>query len=289
MAAADKRVDEPSATDTPGRELAFARERMSLSLEEISRRTKIAMIYLLAIENDDIEKLPGHFYARSFLRAYAREVHRDPETIVQRFGIANEHVEREQLRDELLHLHTPVDVDDRRIARRLQLIGLAILVSGSFYVASGRPIHLPLLRLPTAAKTAAPAQPPSEAAVVIPTSGTTNAPSPEPEAKPKPAQSALSLNIDVHSDDECWLTATADGQRVIYRLLDAGEDVRIEAHEEIVLRVGDAASMTFSINGAAARSLGKAGEAVTIRVTPENYREFLTSQTSTERTHAGTS
>jgi cytoskeleton protein RodZ len=286
MAAADKRFDELSATDTPGRELAFARERLSMSLEEVSRRTKIAMIYLLAIENDDIEKLPGHFYARSFLRAYAREVHRDPEDIVRRFGIADESVEPKQLHDELLHLHTPVDVDDRRMARRLQLLGLAILVSGSFYVASGKPIHLSLLRLP--AKTSVPTPPPAEASVVIPTSGTTSTPPPAPEATPKSAPSDGSLNIDVHSDDECWLTATADGQRVIYRLLDAGEDVRIEAHQEIVLRVGDAASMTFSINGAAGRPLGKAGEAVTIRVTPENYREFLNSQTSTERTHAGT-
>ena len=91
--------------------------------------------------------------------------------------------------------------------------------------------------------------------------------------------------MDLHP----WGLWTADGQRVIYRLLGAGEDVRIEAHEEIVLRIGDAASMTFSINGAAGRPLGKAGEAVTIRVTPENYREFLNSQTPTERSHAGTS
>jgi hypothetical protein len=46
-------------------------------------------------------------------------------------------------------------------------------------------------------------------------------------------------------------------------------------HDEVVLRIGDPAALAFSINGMAGRSLGRAGGAVTVHVTRQNYREFL--------------
>lgn len=283
MAAADNSTDISKATSTPGRTLAFARERLSLSLEEISRRTKIGLPYLLAIENDEVEKLPGHFYARGFLRAYAHEVHCDPEDIVKRFGIAAEEHVQNAPTDESFHLPAPVELDDRRMARRLQMVALAVLVSGGFYVASGRPIRLPIPRH-SASTTASPVR--ADVASVgvpaaVPTAGL-DAPAPA-----KPPQSAASLTVDVHSTHECWLTATADSERVFYRLLNAGEDAHIEAREEIVLRVGDAAAISYAINGTAGKQLGASGEAVTIRLTPDNYREYTNSRPPTERAGAG--
>ena len=282
MAAAQNDTDNTKATNTPGRELAFARERLSLSLEEISRRTKIGMPYLVAIENDDVKKLPGHFYARGFLRAYAHEVHCDPDDIVRRFGIVEEHTESMPPIDDSFHLPATVELDDRRIARRVQLLALAILVSGGFYVASGHPIHLPLRARPTATTNLA-STPIAAANVALPAVATTGeAPAPTPPPPTTPSTDPLS--IEVHAIQECWLSATADGERVIYRTLSAGETARIEGREEIVLRVGDPAALSYAINGAAGKPLGESGEAVTIRVTPNNYREYLSSQTSTERT-----
>jgi hypothetical protein len=46
--------------------------------------------------------------------------------------------------------------------------------------------------------------------------------------------------------------------------------------------------VVFTINGAAGKSLGGAGQAVTIHVTPDNYREFLNSRASTDPSSAGT-
>jgi cytoskeletal protein RodZ len=281
MALAQNNADNSRATNTPGRELAFARERLSLSLEELSRRTKIGMPYLVAIENDDVEKLPGHFYARGFLRAYAHEVHCDAEDIVRRFGIAaEEHARNMPPIDEAFHLPPAVELDDRRIARRIQLLALAILVSGGFYVASGHPIRLPLTLRSTAAKNAASA-PAAAASDSVPAAVAMSGQAAAPAAPP----STATLSIEVHSKEECWLAATADGERVIYRTLNAGETARIDARHEIVLRVGDASALSYAINGEAAKPLGEAGEAVTIRVTPNNYREYLSSRPSTE--HAG--
>src|SRR5262245_64244122 len=73
-----------------GAELAEARRRKGLSIEELSRRTKINVLMLLAIERDDMKALPGGLFARGFLRAYAREVDRDPEEVVRRYRAACE-------------------------------------------------------------------------------------------------------------------------------------------------------------------------------------------------------
>ncbi len=70
------------------------------------------------------------------------------------------------------------------------------------------------------------------------------------------------------------------GRRVVHRLLQAGDQQTIEVHNEAVLQVGDPATFAFSINGGEGRVLGRAGEVVTVHITPQNYREFLRRSTS---------
>lgn len=52
--------------------LKQAREEVGYSLEDMSRFTNIHTDYLHALENDQFDKLPSPFYARAFLRTYAK-------------------------------------------------------------------------------------------------------------------------------------------------------------------------------------------------------------------------
>jgi hypothetical protein len=54
-----------------------------------------------------------------------------------------------------------------------------------------------------------------------------------------------------------------------------GQQQSFDVHKAAVLRVGDPAAFTFTINGEVGRSLGQAGEAVSVHITKENYRDFL--------------
>lgn len=54
-----------------------------------------------------------------------------------------------------------------------------------------------------------------------------------------------------------------------------GERESYEAHDEIVLNIGDAGAFAFAINQQAGRSLGASGEVVTVRITPQNYRIYV--------------
>jgi len=47
--------------------------------------------------------------------------------------------------------------------------------------------------------------------------------------------------------------------------------------DALVLRVGDPGACAFSINGRAGRLLTTAGTPVTVRITKDNFKEFVSS------------
>lgn len=68
---------------TPGEVLVAAREKASLSLEQIAESTRIAPNMLRAIELDEYHKIIGDLYVKSFLRSYAQAVGLEAEEIIE--------------------------------------------------------------------------------------------------------------------------------------------------------------------------------------------------------------
>lgn len=68
-----------------GEILKDAREEKNISLDDIQAETKIQKRYLVAIEQDDFNALPGKFYARAFIKEYAQAVGLDPDEVLQGF------------------------------------------------------------------------------------------------------------------------------------------------------------------------------------------------------------
>ncbi|HZR90815.1 MAG TPA: RodZ domain-containing protein [Gaiellaceae bacterium] len=77
-----------------GSVLRSARKRRGLELDDVHRATQIRPDYLLAIEEDRFEELPGEAYARAFLRGYASVVGIDPAPLLaayeERFAAPDE-------------------------------------------------------------------------------------------------------------------------------------------------------------------------------------------------------
>lgn len=273
---------EGAAVTDVGSELAQARRRRTLSLNELARRTKISVTTLQAIERNDATELPRGIFMRGFLRAYAREVGCDPEEIVGRYlnQFDDQDAEGYAALDESAHvkvrcapgqLHSAgLDAMDRRSSRS-QVIGTiaTLLFGGILYFSLGRDVH-PTPPSFDAGTVNTPQSPPAAEAAIPIEVGTSGA-----LGGPKAIDTSNGLRLDIQTRGLCWLGGTADGQQVIYRLLNAGERIQLEAHEDIVLRVGDAANFEFTVNGAAARPVGTAGQAVTIHLTRQNYQQFL--------------
>jgi cytoskeleton protein RodZ len=68
-----------------GDTLSEARARRAVDLEEVKAATGVRTRYLRAIEQEDWDALPEEFYARSFIRKYARYVEVDPEPLVDEY------------------------------------------------------------------------------------------------------------------------------------------------------------------------------------------------------------
>lgn len=66
-----------------GKKLRELRLEKNLSIEDVQEITKIRGRYIQAIEEGKIDKLPGHFYARAFLKSYAEVVGLDQDILDQ--------------------------------------------------------------------------------------------------------------------------------------------------------------------------------------------------------------
>jgi cytoskeletal protein RodZ len=273
-----------------GAALRDARERRGLSLNQLSHATKISVTSLRAIESDRMDTLPGGIFTRGFVRAYAREVGLDPEDTIRRYLRECEPTDIVQAASPGIrntrpdHACTAAGEMDRdqaeRRAARVQWLLIAVLlvvsVVGSYTLAWWRsPLSRSALPVPhpgdaIARSSSPPSSPAADAAAhrETATTGSRELSSTVPTDRDV-------LYVDIRPQGVCWLSATSDGTRVMHRLMQPGEQQTIDVRDEVVLRVGDAAAFAFAINGMSGRLLGRAGEAVTVHITRQNYREFL--------------
>ncbi len=133
--------------------------------------------------------------------------------------------------------------------------------------------------------------PPAPVSVQVPPAGPAGPPAPPaaapegpppaavPAVSPTPpapvAEATLSLRLVLAATGDCLVSMSVDGNRVPERLLKAGEKLDLPAGQSIVLTVGDAAALDYTINDAPGRPLGAAGQAVTVVINTTNYKTFL--------------
>ncbi|UQF71956.1 DUF4115 domain-containing protein [Vagococcus lutrae] len=68
--------------ETIGERLKKARLEKGYTMDELQQLTKIQRQYLEALEENEFEKLPGSYYARNFIRQYAKTVDLNPDEMV---------------------------------------------------------------------------------------------------------------------------------------------------------------------------------------------------------------
>ena len=71
--------------ESPGKFLRKERETRNISLEEISKFTKIKQHYLQALEEDRYELLPAVPYVKGFLNVYAKYLTLNPKDILLQY------------------------------------------------------------------------------------------------------------------------------------------------------------------------------------------------------------
>jgi cytoskeletal protein RodZ len=257
-----------------GADLRKARIARKRSIEEISRATKITTTVLQAIENDAFASVPGGLFTRGYLRAYAREVGLDGESLVARYRAEFETPEpppeeraqpAEVEREWLGWIRPLVEPEEEGSSRtKTVLIELCIvLVAVTIYFVGWKRPSVRTAELK-----------PNTALAVSPTDAAT------PAVQPAVATTGRSEiprtpTLEIHTSGDCWVEATLNGERVIARLMKSDETQSLPIRGEIRIRVGDPGAFAFSVDGVAGRPVGHPGQPATMRLNTKNYRELL--------------
>ena len=238
-----------------GDRLKEARIARGLTLADIAERTKISPPSLTAMERNHFSRLPGGVFRRAYVRAFAVEVGLDAEALVREYRARYEP-------DEVPVAPPPAGPAWRRRS------GLALGAAGVVVVM--------WLLLPPAATDEAPLVFAGMADVAD-----TLAPAREAVEPDSPSDvlfadgdgsDAVPLRLRLQLSSPSWISVYADGQRVVYRLVEAGEHLRVEASRAITVHAGDAGAVDYALNGDEVRALGSTGQVRTMRFTGHGRR-----------------
>jgi cytoskeleton protein RodZ len=123
--------------DGVGAKLREARNQRGIELAEVEAATKIQARFLQALEDEEWDLLPGAFYARSFLRAYAAHLGLDPARLAEEYERARGPIgPPEPSPIEFLPSRRTGSPYRRRLSPRL-LTGVALLALGAALVTIG--------------------------------------------------------------------------------------------------------------------------------------------------------
>lgn len=73
------------AEKTVGQILRAKRAKLDMTLKEVEEFTKIQQRYIIALEQDDYDALPGDFYIKAYLKQYADRLGLDPEQLIDAY------------------------------------------------------------------------------------------------------------------------------------------------------------------------------------------------------------
>ena len=252
-----------------GAQLRSTREARGLTLETMAHRTRVQPRILTAIEENDLRSIPPKPFGRGFVRAYAREVGIDPERAVQDyFG------QFPSATPEPAPARTDYE-SPQESSWVVPVTGIAVLVvliawglrGGDAATEAAATSEAIGTTGSNAAVTAAREASRAAAARPAPASTPASAP-PAPSAAPQATQSEVNVVLTVNAPT--WVSASTDGKRAIYRVLQPGSREQLTAAKEISVLTGNAGGVELTINGRSAGPMGKPGHVRSLRINPAN-------------------
>lgn len=259
-----------------GARLKRERERRKITLDDISVSTKIGTRFLVALEEDHFDQLPGGIFNKGFVRAYARHLGIDENQAVADFVAASGPALPEVPPPEAAELagmavRVPETVRKSRgndgipwglVAVALLVLAFAFALWGFYsrekppHPSSAVPGLVPAEPSTGGAQTEAPkrVQPlpetvapvaeatPHEASTGAAETGTA-------AAAPAPASNTGGFVVLIRAREDSWISITGDGKQIIQETLSANAERSIAAHNQIVIKAGNVGALDISFNG----------------------------------------
>lgn len=258
-----------------GEMLKEARLKKDYTLEDIQRITKIQRRYLEAIEDGNLDALPGHFYARAFVKSYAEAVGLDPEVVLGQVKTDFPQLPPEEQMVNLRRGRQPKPPGQAgRWLSRVLLYLFAVLILFVIYIAVSQLDKTPDMGqnqpAPTAPISPPEVQQPDPGTVQPPPTG--EAPTAPPAAEPPPPSAELKftgqtnniynyeltgatdISISISAKGNCWLRVLKNGQngeKVDELTMTPGlkKDWTLTGTQSAWIRLGSAPDVEITVNG----------------------------------------
>ncbi|MBE0465861.1 MAG: helix-turn-helix domain-containing protein [Candidatus Desulforudis sp.] len=238
-----------------GEVLKKAREAKDLSLDAVEEETKIRKKYLVALENNEYEILPGRVYVKAFLRTYSRFLGLDADAMMVEFYREYPPENRETAENRPT---TPVNGGGRPRYTGFLLVAGVIIALVAFNSLYGS------LRGADQAPTVPPRTGIEDTQDALP-----GIPEPEPPQGDEPAPpEGLDLVLRV-TGSACWMRVVVDGEEAFQGTVRAGESRRFQGQDRIALRLGNPGVVEVELNGENLGPLAQGGVPINHEFTVE--------------------
>lgn len=245
-----------------GEILRCTRISYNLTLEQVEASIRIRLAHLQAIEDNDINKLPGRVYAIGFVRTYAEYLQLDGDRLVQIFK--NQSIGTKPKAD----LHFPAMRRENQLPATPYVLGglvgaILLIFAWSLFYGHNRVTvdEIPEITIEEASLSEAPPigieqtdEQKNEAQIV-----TVEKPSSilQPEEKTAAVKNRMVINVQQNS----WIEIrNAQGRAILSTILKPGDQYLIPEEEGLTLATGNAGGFTILLDGKALPPIGNAAQ-----------------------------
>ena len=275
-----------------GARLKEERVRRGVTLDEISRSTKIGTRLLRALEDEHFDQLPGGIFNKGFIRAYARFLGIDEEQAIADYlaatgssQLAKKAEDAEEFR--MMELRAEAQ-SNAAPGLPWGAFAIVLLVAALGFAVWGfhsrEQSENPVVRTPPVAASQTspeppqnpsprevPVQPAAVPASTPPTQPTTGQPAnikgsatTSPTSVSTSPSAPGSFVVLIKAREDSWISITVDGEVTMQNTLIAPTRKSVRAQQQIVVKVGNAGGLDFEFNGKKLPVQGEHGEVKTL-------------------------
>ncbi len=240
--------------DTPGHVLREERKKQKKSLKEISRKLKINIKYLMAVEDDDYSLLPAEVFTKSYLRMYADILGLDSNDILNLYESQNKvdeiqetpsrsweefYIKWEEIYIKLKNYILP------KVSLKPVLLIIA-LASGVLFISLiiGDREQIPEIKTINEVQ---------KTEVIE-----------ENKEKKKEMKITDEMLLEIYATELTWVSISVDGGKAEERVLRTGQTVTVSAISSFTIKVGNAGGTKMVLDGEDLGELGPSGKVVDI-------------------------
>jgi cytoskeleton protein RodZ len=274
-----------------GKMLQAERIKRNRTISSLASETCISSRYLAAIEEDNLDVVPGQFFYRSFIKQYAQALELNADTTKAILGAAKPMDEVDPV-PALSMAYETAKQERRRMYRPRTGVAIALLATvligcSALYSIWQRaqaekeispepePSRAPAttaspLQAPQPASTSAPA--PSEERAVSPVK-----PMSPPQAAPDEAPSRVpvaarkKIHVGLAATEKTWVSLSSHGKTVFRGVLGPTQRKNFAISEHAKLMTGNAAGLDVRWNGKPIGPIGSRGQVRTVLLNADHY------------------